>query len=174
MLSLPNPPASKKLKIQFSAGVTPKIGYYCDLLLEETKKPHSSQYFQQPHNIQFWMPEDQDSTEEDEEDLLSTLSCSHLLSATDILPLVMHGGEVSLDPTPSDSTLPISPIFICTNGTEDTRNQQLIDMEDQDLEDILAEVSREKATATSINATFELPEESQIHKMDQSEVRKST
>ena len=38
---------------------------------------------------------------------------SHLLSQTDILPLVMNDAcEVSLDPHPTQSMLPISPIFI--------------------------------------------------------------
>ena len=37
----------------------------------------------------------------------------NLLSPLDILPLVMNDGEISLDPHPTLSSLPVSPIFIC-------------------------------------------------------------
>ena len=63
------------------------------------------------NNVQFWLPEQ----EETEDDLLNTLSpglSPTLLLSCDILPLVMNDGEVSLDPHPSDSSLPISPIFL--------------------------------------------------------------
>jgi hypothetical protein len=113
--------------------------------------------------------------------LLSSLS-SHLL-ATDILPLVMNvGGEVSLDPHPTDSTLPVSPIFICAedlNGKKSLHDlipQDLASvdatMDDvQDLDALLAEVdtaahtnhkhtdnsSNSGTTTINVVATFELP-----------------
>ena len=58
--------------------------------------------------MQFWLANQVEA--ENEEDLLNTLS-PQLLSC-DILPLVMNDGEVSLDPHPSESSLPVSPIFL--------------------------------------------------------------
>ena len=36
----------------------------------------------------------------------------------------MNDGEVSLDPHPTQSTLPVSPIFICSSETEVANNPQ--------------------------------------------------
>ncbi len=74
----------------------------------------------------FWLPDTNSvngvtkEEEEDEEDLMNALS-SHLLT-TDILPLVLNGEEVSLAHHPTDSTLPVSPIFICSNEEEDSKD----------------------------------------------------
>ena len=77
----------------------------------------------------FWLPS---SESDSDEDLLSSL----ILSQTDILPLVMNDGEVSLDPEPTQSTLPISPIFI---AQENASKQDLMppDLASVDLDTLL-------------------------------------
>ena len=77
--------------------------------------------FFQADNVAFWLPS---SESDSDEDLLSSLSSQYLLSQTDILPLVMNDGEVSLDSQPTQSTLPISPIFIAeANAAASTDSQ---------------------------------------------------
>ena len=87
------------------------------------------------NNVQFWLPEQ----EETEDDLLNTLSpglSPTMLLSCDILPLVMNDGEVSLDPEPTQSTLPISPIFI---AQENASKQDLMppDLASVDLDTLL-------------------------------------
>ena len=77
--------------------------------------------FQEADNVAFWLPS---SESDSDEDLLSSLSSQYLLSQTDILPLVMNDGEVSLDPQPTQSTLPISPIFIASSSARGSASDQ--------------------------------------------------
>ena len=77
--------------------------------------------FQEADNVAFWLPS---SESDSDEDLLSSLSSQYLLSQTDILPLVMNDGEVSLDPQPTQSTLPISPIFIASGAGTSASDQE--------------------------------------------------
>ena len=104
----------------------------------------SSGLYGSPHSHQV----DETDSDENEEDLLKTLS-SHLLSPTDILPLVMNDTGVSLDPQPSQSTLPISPIFIShKRGLQDIMPADLasvmatMENEVHDLDALLAEVTK--------------------------------
>lgn len=88
----------------------------------------------------------QEDDVEDEEDLMTALT-SHLLT-TDILPLVVNGDEVSLASHPTDSTLPVSPIFICNNSSSE-------DKEDDD-DDEEATTNSTTTTTSSTSTTNDL------------------
>ena len=106
------------------------------------------------NNVQFWLPEQ----EETEDDLLNTLSpglSPTMLLSCDILPLVMNDGEVSLDPHPTDSSLPISPIFlnevqVIKNHNASSKN--IIAGEDLPLDLVSVEATVDTSTVQDIDA----------------------
>ena len=78
-----------------------------------------------------------------------------MLLSCDILPLVMNDGEVSLDPHPTDSSLPISPIFlnevqVIKNHNASSKN--IIAGEDLPLDLVSVEAAVDTSTVQDIDA----------------------
>ena len=78
-----------------------------------------------------------------------------MLLSCDILPLVMNDGEVSLDTHPTDSSLPISPIFlneVQVIKNHNTSSKNIIAGENLPLDLVSVEATVDTSTVQDIDA----------------------